>query len=80
MSYTYQAICKKNMSMRRFSIESNKKYSYRTASGIDNEKLFIIFDNNGHKHAFSNYYFNEFFWTEKELRKEKIKKLNEGNL
>ena len=76
MSYIYQAICKKNMSKGRFRIESNKKYSYRTASGIDNEKLFIIFDNNDYKHAFDINYFNEFFWTEKELRKEKIKRLN----
>lgn len=76
MSYIYQAICKKNMLMGRFSIESNKKYSYRTASGVDNEKLFIIFDNNDHRHAFSINCFNEFFWTEKELRREKIKKIS----
>lgn len=78
MSYDYKAISKKDIRtfVGKFRIIIYKPYSYRIASGINGEKIFIITDDYDNRCSFTTEEFEIYFYTEQEYRLEKLKRLN----
>lgn len=80
MSYNYTTICKNNITeihfVGKFRVKPDNKYSYRKAIGANGESLFIVDDSNDNRCCFNIEEFNRYFFTDQELRREKIKRLN----
>lgn len=68
---TINVICKKHLDSIVATLYKNHKYECEY-----NENVIIVYDELNNKLYFRKTEFNEYFYTEKELRLKKIQKLN----
>ena len=77
MSLNYTAVCKTQINTigSKFKVKLNQKCIYRKAVSANDNNIFIIDDGNNNRCSFTTAEFKIYFYTEQELRKEKLEKL-----